>query len=172
MGVDQSKEEFGFSKAELKVLLKNFNELDVDGSGFLEPNELFDVPELKDNPIVQRIVNVFDENNDGCISFYEFVNGLTSLASKSEPIEKFKFVFKIYDFNGDGVISNGDLFNMIKLMVKNSLGDIHVQQLVDRTMQAADKDKDGVLSLEEFIIYVNNSNIEQMFSMSILDTLQ
>ena len=97
MGHMQSKEEFAFTKAELKVLLKNFNELDMDGSGFLEPNELFDVPELKDNPIVQRIVNVFDENNDGCISVYEFLNGLSSLASGYKPIEKYKFaMFKNY----------------------------------------------------------------------------
>ena len=172
MGHMQSKEEFAFTKAELKVLLKNFNELDMDGSVFLEPNELFDVPELKDNPIVQRIVNVFDENNDGCISFYEFVNGLSSLASGSKPIEKYKFAFKIYDYNGDGYISNGDLYHMIKLMVKDSLGDIHIQQLVDRTMQAADLDKDGLLTFEEFVSYVKSTNIEKLFSMDILDNLQ
>lgn len=171
MGHIQSKEEFGFSKAELKCLLKNFNELDMDRSGLLEPNELFDVPELKDNPIVQRIINVFDENNDGCISFYEFVNGLTSLASKSNPMDKYKFVFKVYDFNGDNYISSGDLFYMIKLMIKDSLGDIHIQQLVDRTMIAADLDLDGLISFEEFVVYVRSANIEEMFSMKILDSL-
>ena len=61
---------------------------------------------------------------------------------------------------------------MIKLMVKDSLGDIHIQQLVDRTMQAADLDKDGLLTFEEFVSYVKSTNIEKLFSMDILDNLQ
>ena len=35
-----------FSESELKKLYKNFNSLDTDGSGTLEPKELFDIPEL------------------------------------------------------------------------------------------------------------------------------
>jgi len=68
-----------FDKNELKVLYKNFVKLDQDHSGLIEPNEFFDVPELQDNPIVQRIINVFDKNHDGKISFYEFVSGLSLL---------------------------------------------------------------------------------------------
>lgn len=62
-----------FDKNELKVLYQNFIDLDQDHSGLIEPNEFFDVPELQDNPIVQRIISVFDKNNDGKISFFEFV---------------------------------------------------------------------------------------------------
>jgi serine/threonine-protein phosphatase 2B regulatory subunit len=38
--------------------------------------------------------------------------------------EKIKFVFKIYDMNGDGYISNGELFQVIKMMVGDNLNDI------------------------------------------------
>ena len=68
-----------FEKKELKVLYKNFLKLDSDHSGLLEPKEFFDVEELKDNPIVHRIISVFDKNNDGKISFYEFISGLSIL---------------------------------------------------------------------------------------------
>ena len=70
-----------FDKNELKVLYKNFVKLDQDHSGLIEPNEFCDVPELKDNPIVQRIISVFDKNNDGKLSFYEFVSGLSLLTN-------------------------------------------------------------------------------------------
>lgn len=70
-----------FDKNELAVLYKNFIELDQDNSGLIEPHEFFDVPELQDNPIVQRIISVFDKNNDGKISFYEFVSGLALIAN-------------------------------------------------------------------------------------------
>ena len=172
MGLTQSKEDFVFSKEELKILLKNFKQLDKDNSGFIEPNELFDHPDLKDNPIVQRIICVFDENIDGCISFYEFVNGLTALTSGSNPVDKYKFAFKIYDYNQDGEISNGDLFHVIKLLVKDTLPDIYIQQIVDRTMQAADIDHDGVLSFEEFILFVQSSNLEELFTMKALEDIR
>ena len=68
-----------FDKKELKVLYKNFVKLDRDNSGQIEPSELLDVPGLKENPIVQRLITVFDKNNDGKISFYEFINGLSIL---------------------------------------------------------------------------------------------
>jgi serine/threonine-protein phosphatase 2B regulatory subunit len=73
-----------FDKNELKILYKNFVKLDKDNSGNLEPTELIDVPELKENPITQRIMKVFDRNNDGKISFYEFVLGLSTLSAQGK----------------------------------------------------------------------------------------
>ena len=75
-----------FDKDELKILYRNFMMLDKDGSGNLEPNEFFDVPELKENPVVQRLVKIFDKNNDGKISFYEFVQGLQSFSTQGKLI--------------------------------------------------------------------------------------
>jgi serine/threonine-protein phosphatase 2B regulatory subunit len=71
-----------FDKNELKILYQNFVKLDTDNSGNLEPNEFFDVPELKENPIVQRLIKTFDKNGDGKISFYEFVLGLSNLSAQ------------------------------------------------------------------------------------------
>jgi serine/threonine-protein phosphatase 2B regulatory subunit len=79
MGNQSSNQGMNFTKNELKILYKNFIKLDTDKSGLIEPNEFFDVPELKENPIVQRVISVFDKNNDGKISFYEFVLGLSAL---------------------------------------------------------------------------------------------
>ena len=40
----------------------------------------------------------------------------------------------------DGYISNGDLFQVMKMMVGDNLGDSQLQQLVDRQIVIADKD--------------------------------
>ena len=38
--------------------------------------EIFDaIPNLKDNPLVQRVVEVFDEDESGGVDFKEFVLG-------------------------------------------------------------------------------------------------
>jgi serine/threonine-protein phosphatase 2B regulatory subunit len=48
--------------------------------------------------------------------------------------------------DGDGYLSNGDLFKCLKMLVGDNLTDIQVQQLVDRSILAADRDLDGKLS--------------------------
>jgi serine/threonine-protein phosphatase 2B regulatory subunit len=83
-GLNTESNGINFDKKELKILYKNFIKLDQDHSGTIEPNEFFDVPELQDNPIVQRIISVFDKNNDGKISFYEFVTGLSTLTDSGK----------------------------------------------------------------------------------------
>ena len=62
-----------FSEAEVKNLYKNFKSLDKDKNGTLEPEELFDIPELANNPLVKRVIQVLDKNKDGSISFLEFI---------------------------------------------------------------------------------------------------
>jgi serine/threonine-protein phosphatase 2B regulatory subunit len=161
------KAQINFDKKELKILYKNFISMDANKNGLIEPDEFFDVPELKDNPIVQRIINVFDKNGDGKISFYEFVWGLSALTSDAKLEEKQKIAFQIYDINNDGYLSNGDLFNSLKMLVGDNLTDIQIQQLSDRTLIAADKDLDGKISYEEFCNFTKDIKIQDLFSMDL-----
>jgi len=52
--------------------------------------------------------------------------------------------------DGDGYISNGELFQVLKMMVGNNLKDTQLQQIVDKTIINADTDGDGKISFEEF----------------------
>ncbi len=169
MGNHQSNESVAFTKQELRILYKNFLNLDTDKSGSIEQQEFFDVPELRDNPIVQRVISVFDKNNDNKISFYEFIVGLSTLASSSNTEEKIKFAFEIYDTNNDGYISNGDLFNTLRLLTGDNLTDIQIQQVVDRTILAADKDMDGKLSFDEFAEFVQDVKVSELFYINLFE---
>ena len=158
MGVKISQE-IPFSQEELLMLEQRFRRLDKDGSGMLEPNEFFDIPELAQNPLVQRVISVFDKNKDGNISFYEFVTGISKLTEAGSEEDKMRFLFSIYDIEGDGFISNGELFKVLKMMVGNNLTDVQLQQLVDRTIIRADEDFDGKISYEEFCKMIRNLEI-------------
>ena len=50
----------------------------------------------------------------------------------------------------DGFISNGELFQVLKMMVGTNLTDTQLQQIVDKTIFFADKDGDGKINFEEF----------------------
>ena len=83
--------------------------------------------ELANNPLVKRVIAVLDRNNDGNISFLEFVQGLNSLSAGASHDEKLRFAFQIYDINNDGYISNGELFTVLKMMVGNNFTDVQLQ---------------------------------------------
>ena len=158
MGVKISQE-IPFSQEELLMLEQRFRRLDKDGSGMLEPNEFFDIPELAQNPLVQRVISVFDKNKDGNISFYEFVTGISKLSEAGSEDDKMRFLFSIYDIENDGYISNGELFKVLKMMVGNNMTDVQLQQLVDRTIIRADEDFDGKISYEEFCKMISDLEI-------------
>ena len=56
---------------------------------------------------------VFDTNNSGELDFKEFVKGLAMFTMKNVDKErKLRFLFNIYDMDGDGFISNAELFKV------------------------------------------------------------
>lgn len=78
---------------------------------------------------------------------------------KGDKESKLRFAFRIYDMDNDGFISNGELFQVLKMMVGNNLKDTQLQQIVDKTILFADKDEDGKISFEEFCsvsVIINN----------------
>ncbi|OII71490.1 calcineurin subunit B [Cryptosporidium andersoni] len=139
-----------FTRRDIMRIYGCFKALDTNQNGELDPHELFDMPEIADNPLVKRVISIFDTNEDGKVSFVEFVIGLARLMAGSDPEQKMKFAFDIYDVNKDGWISNGELFKVMKMMVGDNLEDIQLQQLVDRCIIQADKDGDGLISYDEF----------------------
>jgi len=148
-----------FNENDIRRLYKKFSILDINNNGQLDPHELFEIPELADNPLVNRVISIFDTNSDGKVSFVEFLVGLAKLAAGTDESQKVKFAFDIYDLNKDGFISNGELFSVMKMMVGNNLNDQQLQQLVDRTMLQADRDGDGLISFEDFKEMVSHIDI-------------
>lgn len=63
------------------------------------------------------MISIFDEDGGGSVDFKEFINGLSAFSSKGNKDEKLRFVFKVYDIDRDGYISNGELFLVLKMMV-------------------------------------------------------
>ena len=61
------------------------------------------------------------------------------------------------------------MFFTLKLLVGDNLTDIQIQQLVDRSILAADKDLDGKISFEEFKEFVSDVKMCDLFSMNIFN---
>uniref|UniRef100_A0A674EU25 Calcineurin subunit B type 1-like n=1 Tax=Salmo trutta TaxID=8032 RepID=A0A674EU25_SALTR len=141
-----------FDADEIKRLGKRFKKLDLDNSGSLSVEEFMSLPELQQNPLVQRVIDIFDTDGNGEVDFKEFIEGVSQFSVKGDKESKLRFAFRIYDMDKDGYISNGELFQVLKMMVGNNLKDTQLQQIVDKTIINADKDGDGRISFEEFCL--------------------
>ncbi|KAK4474726.1 hypothetical protein MN116_001851 [Schistosoma mekongi] len=150
-----------FDVEEIKRLAKRFKKLDLDGSGSLSVKEFMSLPELQQNPLVARVIEIFDTDGNGEVDFKEFIDGMSQFSVKGEKEAKLKFAFKIYDMDKDGYISNGELFQVLKMMVGNNLKDTQLQQIVDKTIMFADKDGDGRISFEEFCDVVSGLDVHK-----------
>ncbi|XP_004471332.1 calcineurin subunit B type 2 [Dasypus novemcinctus] len=150
-----------FDPEEIRRLGKRFRKLDLDHSGSLSVEEFLSLPGLQQNPLVQRVVDVFDTDGNGEVDFREFILGASQFSVKGDEEQKLRFAFSIYDMDKDGYISNGELFQVLKMMVGSNLQDAPLQQLVDKTIIILDTDGDGKISFEEFCAVVGNLEVHK-----------
>ena len=111
-------------------LVCRFKKLDLDNSGSLSVDEFMSLPELQQNPLVQRVIGagpshvtcplfilpliaeIFDDDGNGEVDFKEFIQGVSQFSVKGDKNSKLRFAFRIYDIDNDGYISNGELFQV------------------------------------------------------------
>ncbi|KAK2702652.1 hypothetical protein QYM36_018742 [Artemia franciscana] len=97
---------------EIRRLGKRFRKLDLDNSGSLSVDEFMTLPELQQNPLFQRVIDIFDSDGNGEVDFKEFIQGVSQFSVKGDKESKLRFAFRIYDMDNDGFISNGELFQV------------------------------------------------------------
>lgn len=166
--VDDLSQGTNFGSEEIDRLAKRFMKMDSDNNGAIDKNEFLSIPGISQNPLSRRVIDIFDENKGGDIDFKEFVQGLSIFSSATQQDDKLKFLFKVYDIDNDGYISNGELYLVLRLMVADSLSEVQLQQLVDRTIVEADQDGDGKLSFDEFKKIIQSSgDITQKLSLEV-----
>ncbi|KAL8838064.1 MAG: hypothetical protein Q9176_005269 [Flavoplaca citrina] len=147
------------------TLTTHANHFFQDNSGTIERDEFLSLPQVSSNPLATRMIAIFDEDGGGDVDFQEFVSGLSAFSSKGNKEEKLHFAFKVYDIDRDGYISNGELFIVLKMMVGSNLKDQQLQQIVDKTIMEADKDRDGKISFDEFTKMVENTDVSMSMTL-------
>ncbi|KAH7832044.1 putative calcineurin regulatory subunit B [Monocercomonoides exilis] len=141
-----------FSQEEIRRMYKRFKRLDHDKNGVISMDEFKMLPALAANPLLTRLVAIFDTNHDQEVDFDEFISGISIFSSDAPSEKKLRFLFDVYDVDGDGYISNGELFHVLKTMTGTNIGDEALQQLVDRTILDTDTSGTGKVSFADFCL--------------------
>uniref|UniRef100_A0A6G1RHR2 Calcium and integrin-binding family member 2 n=1 Tax=Hypotaenidia okinawae TaxID=2861861 RepID=A0A6G1RHR2_9GRUI len=111
---------------------------------------IINMPELKENPFKERIVESFSEDGEGSLSFNDFVD-MFSVLSEMAPRElKAIYAFKIYDFNTDNFICKSDLEKTLNKLTREELTAEEITLVCEKVIEEADMDGDGKLGFADF----------------------
>jgi Ca2+-binding EF-hand superfamily protein len=108
-----------------------------------------------DLPMINRIFEIFDNDNSGSIDYREMVCGI-DLLLRGHGEETLKFCFSIYDLDDSGYIGEHELFSVLKLCSKHDLerrsgGKKRILGTLRKIWRNIDKNGDGKISFEEFV---------------------
>mmetsp|Transcript_9496 Transcript_9496/g.21559 ORF Transcript_9496/g.21559 Transcript_9496/m.21559 type:complete len:187 (-) Transcript_9496:48-608(-) len=161
--IEELKMISNFSDKELNRLIRIFNQLDLDKSGTIVTQELFQMKEFRANPFIHRITKVSlgkeDDGDNTSLSIQEFAQLMSVFSIRATREQKLRYAFKIYDVDGDGKISREDLKETLQLITMSNDADF-LEEVLDQVFQEADSDEDGFILFEDFSKVVMNSDIE------------
>ncbi|KAM4677776.1 guanylyl cyclase inhibitory protein-like isoform 2-T2 [Discoglossus pictus] len=105
----------------------------------------------------EQIFRTLDNNGDGIVDFREYVTAISMLAQGS-PEEKLKWSFRLYDKDRDGAITRSEMLEIMQAVYRMSVSasitqvnPLTAEECTNRIFIRLDKDKDAVITLQEFI---------------------
>lgn len=149
-----------FSQADIKRLYARFRTLDRAKTGRISASEFTLIPELSMNPLCERIIALFDQDGKDQVNFYQFVHTLAVFHPSTPHSAKQRFIFRCYDVDGDGRVSRGDLFHVMKLLVGSNLDDRQVDQIVAKTFEALDLGRGEAIEYDTFVGTLRNDDAQ------------
>ena len=107
---------------------------------------------LKKSFFAKRFFSMFDTDDDGSIDMKELVNGLQIL-TKGTKSEKLKFLFNVYDIDGNGSLNKDEMRVVLQSCVHESnikFNEDQLEELVDAFFEETDEDQNGQITFDEF----------------------
>ncbi|XP_074004434.1 Kv channel-interacting protein 4 isoform X6 [Numenius arquata] len=162
-----------FTKKELQILYRGFKNIGCSSflvfhffqecpSGVVNEETFKEIysqffPQGDSTTYAHFLFNAFDTDHNGSVSFEDFVMGL-SILLRGTVQEKLNWAFNLYDINKDGYITKEEMLDIMKaiydMMGKCTypvLKEDAPRQHVETFFQKMDKNKDGVVTIDEFI---------------------
>nr|AAC68889.1 VU91A calmodulin [synthetic construct] len=125
-----------------------FSLFDKDGDGTITTKELGTVMRsLGQNPTeaeLQDMINEVDADGNGTIDFPEFLNLMARKMKDTDSEEELKEAFKVFDKNGDGLISAAELKHVL-----TSIGEKLTDAEVDDMLREV-SDGSGEINIQQF----------------------
>ena len=129
-----------------KKFYKVFISMDKDKSGSIDIDEFFTKFHIDYSDFSRRVFEVVDVSGDGDLDFGEFFIGLYNYCTYDKGSIA-RFAFNLFDVDKSGEIEKQEVTLLVKMMFGRNAPDEETQKII----RILDKDKDGKLSLTEFL---------------------
>ena len=127
-----------------------FSLFDKNGEGYITVKELGTlIRSLGKNPTeadLRDIANDLDAEKNGTIDFTDFLAAMNRLEKTSADEEEIKEAFRVFDKDGNGLISASELKHVV-----TNLGEKLTEDEAEEMIREADIDGDGQVNYEEFV---------------------
>jgi serine/threonine-protein phosphatase 2B regulatory subunit len=165
--VEELKMISNFSNREVAKLMKIFHQLDEDGSGTIDRDELFKMPQFQANPFINRIIEIADSDEavngeapKAELDIKEFAKLMAVFSVHATREQKLRYAFKVYDHDDDGKISREDLKTTLSLLTDGNMDEEFMEEVLSQVFIEADSNADGYIEFEDFSKVVLNTDIE------------
>ncbi|XP_031618648.1 uncharacterized protein LOC116337851 isoform X2 [Contarinia nasturtii] len=139
----------GFDKSSLERLEQLFRKT-VGNEKEIRREDFKKIVTSKNPFFTNRVFQIFDKDNSGSISLQEFIDAIHQFAGQS-PEDKIKFLFKVYDIDGDGLIQHRELQHVMRACMEENGMQFSEDQIEDLTMamfEDADPYNRGTITYE------------------------
>ncbi|KAL1007475.1 hypothetical protein UPYG_G00087280 [Umbra pygmaea] len=106
---------------------------------------------------MENLFRSFDANQDHTIDFMEYVAAV-HLVLRGKLEDRLRWSFKVFDRDGNGCLDRKEVKHVVKIIYKikshgKVSGNLNMtpDETTDRIFELVDKNKDGQISLEEFM---------------------
>ncbi|TFG07811.1 MAG: hypothetical protein EU539_03935 [Promethearchaeota archaeon] len=142
---------------ELHQIRDAFKTFDKDGNSRIEIDELENVYHALGRDFTQEdlkeMINAVDLNNDGYITFHEFLNLYKKKVIFDANEEKLRQAFKICDCDDNGYVTIDELR---RIMIE--VGENLTHEQIKSIVKEVDLDGDDKINFEEFIRLMKNQH--------------
>ena len=134
----------------IKRAHKRCQAIDKNKSGVIDFTEFCEILQAEPNEQSEGVFALYDYDKSGLIESKEILIALANFTGAGKE-DKLKFAFLLFDEDGNGVITKGEL---IKILKANHLAKVEaeVARKAETIMAQADKHGDGIITLEALMV--------------------
>ncbi|XP_043282159.1 NADPH oxidase 5 [Venturia canescens] len=147
--VSDTRPRAGFDAGNLEWLEKIFRQT-VGNEKEIRREDFKKIVTSKNPFFTERVFQIFDKDDSGTISLQEFLDAMHQFAGKT-PDDKIRFLFKVYDIDGDGLIQHRELEHVMRVCMEENGMKFSDEQIEDLTLalfEDADQGNRGAITFE------------------------
>ena len=142
------------TKEQIAIFLEAFSHFDKDGDGSISTKELRNVMRnIGEKPTragLDALMTEFDTDQDGRISFSEFLVMIANIMGEQESEKEVREAFQLLDADGNGFLTSAEVHEVISSLEFRGKAKPSEEE-VDDIIRKADTDGDGRINYEEFV---------------------